>query len=122
MLYTGMRTYDSLLATHNSLLWRGGGMRTEEMEQFEEEERIEGGKETGRLEAFCDAVFAIAMTLLVLELRAPLPADLHGGSLLTALHHEWPVFLAFVTSFASILIMWVNHHNFMKQIKRVDHA
>jgi len=36
-------------------------MRTEEMELFEEEERIEGEKETGRLEAFCDAVFAIAM-------------------------------------------------------------
>src|SRR5438270_657074 len=81
----------------------GSGMRTEDTEQTEEMERIEGEKETGRLEAFCDAVFAIAMTLLVLELRAPLPSDLHGGGLLTALRHEWPAFLAFTTSFASIL-------------------
>jgi uncharacterized membrane protein len=97
-------------------------MQAEELERFEEAERIEEEKETGRLEAFCDAVFAIAMTLLILELKAPLPADLHGSSLLAALHHEWPAFLAFVTSFASILIMWVNHHNLMMQVKRVDHA
>jgi uncharacterized membrane protein len=91
--------------------------------QQEEIERIEEEKETGRLEAFCDGVFAIAMTLLVFELKTPLPADIPaGGNLLTALGHQWPVLLAFVTSFASILIMWVNHHNLMMQIKRVDHT
>lgn len=91
--------------------------------QAEEIERIEEEKETGRLEAFCDGVFAIAMTLLVFELKTPLPADVQSGeTLLNALGHEWPQFLAFVISFASIFIMWVNHHNLMLQIKRVDHT
>lgn len=95
-------------------------MQAEEIERIEEEE---GEKETGRLEAFCDGVFAIAMTLLVFELKTPLPADIHGSdTLLTALGHQWPELLAFATSFASILIMWVNHHNLMLQIKRVDHT
>jgi uncharacterized membrane protein len=79
-------------------------------------------RETGRLEAFSDGVFAIAVTLLVLELRAPLPADLHAGEQLwEALWHEWPAYLAFATSFATILIMWVNHHNLFALIKRTDH-
>lgn len=80
-------------------------------------------KETGRLEAFSDGVFAIAVTLLVLELRAPLPGDLHAEeSLLDALWHEWPAYLAFATSFATILIVWVNHHNLFQLIHRSDHT
>ena len=70
------------------------------------------GRDTGRLEAFSDGVFAIAVTLLVLELRAPLPTALHEGERFwDSLLHEWPAYLAFATSFATILIMWVNHHN-----------
>ncbi|MGI8857432.1 MAG: TMEM175 family protein [Thermomicrobiales bacterium] len=92
-------------------------MRTEEIEQVEEE------RQTGRLEAFSDGVFAIAVTLLVLELRAPLPGTLHEGeSLLHALLHAWPAYLAFVTSFVTILIMWINHHNIFKLIARIDHT
>ncbi|HET8628339.1 MAG TPA: TMEM175 family protein, partial [Thermomicrobiales bacterium] len=69
-------------------------------------------KETGRVEAFSDGVFAIAATLLVLELRVPLPGELAAGeTLFTALRHAWPTYLAFVTSFATILIVWTNHHN-----------
>jgi len=80
-------------------------------------------RETGRLEAFSDGVFAIAVTLLVLELRAPLPTDLHDGERLwDALWHEWPAYLAFATSFATILIVWVNHHNIFALISRTDHA
>ncbi len=80
-------------------------------------------RETDRLEAFSDGVFAIAVTLLVLELRAPLPTDLHEGEhLWEALRHEWPAYLAFATSFATILIMWVNHHNLFALIKRTDHT
>ncbi len=92
-------------------------MRTEEQERVGEE------KETGRLEAFSDGVFAIAVTLLVLELRAPLPVTLHGGeSLLHALLHNWPAYLAFVTSFVTIFIVWINHHNLFKLIVRTDHT
>jgi len=91
-------------------------VRTEEREHVEEE------KQTGRLEAFSDGVFAIAVTLLVLELRVPLPGTLHEGeSLLHALWHAWPSYLAFVTSFATVLIVWINHHNLFKLIVRSDH-
>lgn len=90
-------------------------MRIEETERTDE-------KQTGRLEAFSDGVFAIAVTLLVLELRAPLPGTLHEGeSLLRALAHDWPSYLAFVTSFATILIVWINHHNLFQLIHRTDH-
>lgn len=75
--------------------------------------------DTGRLEAFSDGVFAIAITLLVLELHVPRAADLHGR-LGDALFDEWPSYLAFVTSFLTILIMWVNHHNIFRAIRRVD--
>jgi uncharacterized membrane protein len=78
-------------------------------------------KETGRLEAFSDGVFAIAVTLLVLELRAPLPGTLQGDGLLRALLHAWPSYLAFVTSFVTVLIMWINHHNLFRMIHRTDH-
>lgn len=85
--------------------------------------RVAEEKETGRVEAFSDGVFAIAVTLLVLELRAPLPADLRAGETLWgALRHEWPAYLAFATSFATILIVWVNHHNLFRLIRRTDHV
>jgi uncharacterized membrane protein len=91
-------------------------VRTEEIEHIGEE------RQTGRLEAFSDGVFAIAVTLLVLELRAPLPSALHEGeNLLHALLDEWPAYLAFVTSFATVLIVWINHHNLFKMIRRTDH-
>ncbi|MGI8690167.1 MAG: TMEM175 family protein [Thermomicrobiales bacterium] len=91
-------------------------MRTEETERVGEE------KETGRLEAFSDGVFAIAVTLLVLELKVPLPGTLQGDSLLRTLLHAWPAYLAFVTSFATILIMWINHHNLFRLIVHTDHT
>jgi uncharacterized membrane protein len=72
-------------------------------------------KETGRLEAFSDGVFAIAITLLVLDLKVP-----SGTPLLTGLLGEWPVYVAYVISFAFILIMWMNHHWMFQHIVRVD--
>jgi uncharacterized membrane protein len=76
-------------------------------------------KETGRVEAFSDGVFAIAITLLVLDLKVPRDAELHG-SLAEALLRQWPIFLAYLTSFATILVMWVNHHVMFSRIRRVD--
>jgi len=76
-------------------------------------------KETTRIEAFSDGVFAIAITLLVLELHVPLMGENgKGDSLLKKLAAEWPSFLAFSLSFFSIFIMWVNHHKIFKQIYR----
>ncbi|HVR09185.1 MAG TPA: TMEM175 family protein [Thermoanaerobaculia bacterium] len=85
-------------------------------------------KETGRLEAFSDGVFAIAITLLVLDLKVPKPSELPAGpgplgahGLLAALIAQWPTLLAYLTSFLSILVMWVNHHLLFSLIRRTDH-
>jgi uncharacterized membrane protein len=75
-------------------------------------------KETQRLEAFSDGVFAIAITLLVLEMKVPHEA---GAALGQALLADWPSYLGFVTSFAVIGIMWVNHHRIFRLLARIDH-
>ena len=71
---------------------------------------------TSRLEAFSDGVFAIAATLLVLELRVP---D-EGVVLPRALFHLWPAYAAYLISFATIGIIWVNHHTLLEHCKRAD--
>ena len=63
-------------------------------------------KETGRLEVFSDGVFAVAITLLVLNLHLP-GASLSDGDLGRQIYAQWPTFAAFVTSFATIGIMWI---------------
>ncbi len=78
-------------------------------------------KETSRVEAFSDGVFAIAITLLVLEIKVPhFPNGVSNQELWKALLALWPSFLAFVISFVAILIMWVNHHGLFNLIQRVD--
>ncbi|TVT56129.1 DUF1211 domain-containing protein [Amycolatopsis rhizosphaerae] len=74
--------------------------------------------ETGRTEAFSDGVFAIAITLLVLELKVPTVHD--GQSLWAALGAQWPSYAAYVVSFLVIGIMWANHHTLFSFIARVD--
>jgi len=76
-------------------------------------------RETARIEAFSDGVFAIAVTLLVLNLQVPhnMRAD---RELLGALLSQWPSYLAYVTSFATISIMWLNHHRLFTLIRRTD--
>ena len=82
-------------------------------------------KETGRLEAFSDGVFAVAITLLVLNIKIPgidvpssqLPDDTH---LWPALLNEWPMLAAYATSFATIGVMWLNHHRLYIHIKRTN--
>lgn len=77
---------------------------------------------TGRLEAFSDGVFAIAVTLLVLNLHVPEPSGLHGQSLYSALRLQGWAYVAYIISFAFILIMWINHHRMLKYIGRADHG
>jgi uncharacterized membrane protein len=74
--------------------------------------------ETSRLEAFSDGIFAIATTLLVLELHIPELGP--GERLWPALLDEWPQFGAYLTSFAILGIMWINHHSMFRQIQRAD--
>jgi uncharacterized membrane protein len=70
---------------------------------------------TGRLEAFSDGVFAIAATILVLEIAIRPHRDL-GAELL----HIWPAYFAYVTSFVTIGIIWMNHHHTVSLLGRTD--
>jgi TMEM175 potassium channel family protein len=78
-------------------------------------------KETGRVEAFSDGVFAIAITLLVLEFKVPhLPPGASSQELFRALLGLWPSMVAFLGSFGAILIMWINHHGLFRLIHKTD--
>ena len=69
-------------------------------------------KSLARLEMFSDGVFAIAITLLILEIKVPPVDSVHSvNDLVRALLRLWPSFFAFFYSFCSILIQWVIHHN-----------
>jgi TMEM175 potassium channel family protein len=70
---------------------------------------------TTRLETFSDGVFAIAATLLVLEFSVT-----SGGDLGNQLLDLWPSYLAYVTSFVTIGIIWMNHHHTVSLIARTD--
>lgn len=67
-----------------------------------------------RLEAFSDGVFAIILTIMVLELKVP-----HGDDFATLLP-LWPVFLSYVLSFVYVAIYWNNHHHLFQIVKHVD--
>jgi uncharacterized membrane protein len=74
----------------------------------------EGAMSKGRLEAFSDAVIAIAMTIMVLELQVP-----HEPTF-QALQELWPVFFSYVLSFVHLGIYWNNHHHMLQVGKVVD--
>ena len=71
-----------------------------------------------RLEAFSDGVMAVAITLLALDLAVPGPG--HGSSLLTQLGERWPSFVAYLISFFTVGIIWVNHHARIADVAIVD--
>ncbi len=73
----------------------------------------------GRVEAFSDGVFAIIITLLVLELRVPAVAE---KELVRALLELWPKFLSWVISFLMVGVFWVNHHRFFGRIRTIDNG
>lgn len=76
-----------------------------------------------RLEAFSDGVFAIAITLLVLDIRVPAGAQVATpDALVQALGGLWPSYLGYLLSFVTVGIMWANHHNLMRYIATVDHG
>ncbi|HEY2702832.1 MAG TPA: TMEM175 family protein [Candidatus Dormibacteraeota bacterium] len=73
--------------------------------------------DTQRTEAFSDGVFAIAITLLVLNLSTPRH---HPGELLQALLRQWPAYVGYATSFLFIGVIWFNHHQVFTRIRYVD--
>lgn len=72
---------------------------------------------TNRLETFADGVFAIAATLLILNVDTQVGSS---GEIGTLLLHIWPSYVGYVVSFLTIGIIWANHHTVMNQIARVD--
>src|ERR1700760_705574 len=80
------------------------------------EARATTGWDKGRVDAFSDGVFAIAITILVLEIKVP--ADLRHLS--KDLEHEWPAYLAYVTSFLTIGGVWIAHHRLFSQLRYID--
>jgi uncharacterized membrane protein len=74
--------------------------------------------ETARIEAFSDGVFAIAITLLILEIRVP--PQTQDGLLRDALRDLWPSYIAFLASFMTIGVMWLNHHRLFSFITKRD--
>src|SRR3546814_5287616 len=76
----------------------------------------EGARGVGRVEAFSDGVVAIIITIMVLELHPPVAPEF--GRLWTL----WPVFLAYVLSYAYVAIYWVNHHRLFGHATCVTNA
>lgn len=76
-------------------------------------------KETSRVEAFSDGVFAIAITLLILDIKVP---DATPTGLSSQLLRQWPSYAAFLISFAYIGVMWINHHRLFSHIRRSDNG
>jgi len=73
-----------------------------------------------RLEGFSDGVFAIAITLLVLDLAVPPREGSQDGGLGAALGRQWPSYFAYLVSFLVIGIIWVNHHTIFDKVRLVD--
>jgi uncharacterized membrane protein len=73
--------------------------------------------QTRRLELFSDAVFAIAITLLVLEIGVPEPGS---GDLAHQLGEQWPQYASYVVSFLTIGVIWINHHAVCDHLVRAD--
>jgi len=74
--------------------------------------------ETGRVEAFSDGVFAIAITLLILAVG--IEESFAEGSVSERLLDLWPAYIAYAVSFVTVGIMWVNHHQVFRHFERVD--
>ena len=85
-----------------------------------QEEKVQRVSETARLETFADGVMAIAITLLILEVEVPHVEA--GGSLASALADQWPSYAAYVVSFLTIGIIWVNHHHLFAVVERTNNT
>ena len=80
------------------------------------DDTIEASKGTKRIEALSDGIFAIAMTLLVLDIKVPQVEQ--SGELQHALVELWPEYFAFVVGFFTLLVCWINHHYMFEHIVR----
>ena len=78
-------------------------------------------KSLARVEMFSDGVFAIAITLLILEIKVPPLSSIHSiNDLVHALVHLWPSYFAFFYSFGGILVQWIMHHNMFNHLEKTS--
>ncbi|MGW5668964.1 TMEM175 family protein [Micromonospora sp. NPDC003776] len=73
--------------------------------------------DTSRAVAFSDAIFAIIITLLVLDLRVP---DVPPGRLLSGLLSQWPAYVAYLASYSYVAVVWLNHKAAFNRIQQID--
>lgn len=81
-------------------------------------ELTERDESTGRVEAFSDGIFGVAITLLALEIGVEEYQGATDASLLAHIAELWPKYLAYINSFATVLLMWLAHHQMFKFIKK----
>lgn len=84
------------------------------IKQFSEE------AEKNRFETFLDAILAIIMTILVLEFKVPEEAFDSDGNIKTYLFHLAPSFVSYFISFSTIVVLWLDHHNLFRLLKKAD--
>ncbi|AVK63487.1 DUF1211 domain-containing protein [Lactobacillus sp. CBA3606] len=72
---------------------------------------------TDRFQAFSDGIFAILITILVLEFHIP---AYHPGQLLPSLLAQWPLFLSYAFSYFYVGTLWLFHHDYFSMLKRID--
>jgi len=76
--------------------------------------------EKNRFETFVDAILAIIMTILVLEFKVPDEPFSSNGNIKTYLYHLAPSFLSYFISFSTIVVLWMDHHNLFRMLKKAD--
>lgn len=88
-----------------------------------QEQRTPEQVSKGRVEALSDGIFAIVVTLLVLEIKVP-HVEAHDSiaALAGALLSLAPKFVSWVISFVTVCVIWVNHHRLFAQVARIDHG
>jgi uncharacterized membrane protein len=72
---------------------------------------------TSRVEAFSDGVFAVAITLLVLQFTVP---DVESGKLLAKVLGQWPQLVTYIATFLTVGVVWINHHTIFRNLRAVD--
>jgi uncharacterized membrane protein len=78
-------------------------------------------KKTGRLEAFSDGIFAVAITLLALEIGIKEYAGANNENLWEKILERWPEYFSYFNSFATVLLIWMGHNKIFKQLRAANH-
>ena len=77
-------------------------------------------KETGRLEAFSDGIFGVAITLLALDIQIKPSTDASNASLWKDILELWPAYLTYFNSFAVVLLIWMGHHMIFREVRSAN--